>query len=130
MKGQPELCKSINQNLENTFLALSYERVRSHPHLEAKGASSLTSVLRWQSKDARLLGASVLGPSEVYERLKVFKNKLLLGPGKTLYVPVLYPPLLPCPADALAPQAKTVLCQGGRQGVLRHDQAGQAARDC
>lgn len=66
MKGQPELCKSINQNLENTFLALSYER----------------------SKDARLLGASVLGPSEVYERLKVFKNKLLLGPGKTL--PKLY----------------------------------------
>ncbi|KAK4702528.1 telomerase reverse transcriptase, partial [Phenoliferia sp. Uapishka_3] len=64
-QSQVEYGKSINQQLQTTFQALAYEK-RAQP---------------------QLLGASAVGPSEIYPRLKKFKASLQLD-GKAL--PKLY----------------------------------------
>lgn len=79
-RGAMELGRSINSLLENLFQVLNFEKVRYSPDI--RRWRELTR--RRQNRDSALLGASVLGPNEIYDKIKSFKLKLL-GGGKTMY---------------------------------------------
>ena len=70
--GSGQYQQSINQILKAAFLILQYEKVSRIPV-----QSMLHTHRASQTSQSKLFGASVLGPNEIYTKLKGFKTRLL-----------------------------------------------------